>query len=160
MTAYDRNADGFLDARELDGCPSLKQALEKYDANGDGKLSRQEINDRLAMYRKGLARMPVVCAVLLDDNPLAGATVTFAPDAIMGSSAAAAEGVTDAQGTASLQTEDGDTEVALGLYRIKVSKLEGGRETIPARYNVNTVLGQEVAPDSRETTITVRITSR
>jgi hypothetical protein len=37
--------------------------------------------------------------------------------------------------------------VYLGLYRVKVSKQVGGRETIPARYNSQTELGCEVATD-------------
>ena len=35
----------------------------------------------------------------------------------------------------------------LGFYKVKISKRVNGKETIPAKYNEATLLGQEVAPD-------------
>ena len=41
--------------------------------------------------------------------------------------------------------DDSSPGVACGLYRVEISKLVGGKETIPAIYNTDTILGQEVA---------------
>jgi hypothetical protein len=35
----------------------------------------------------------------------------------------------------------------LGLYRIRISKLVNGAETIPAKFNADTTVGQQVSPD-------------
>ena len=37
--------------------------------------------------------------------------------------------------------------IYIGLYRVKISKLSDGHETIPAAYNEKTTLGIEVAED-------------
>jgi hypothetical protein len=44
-------------------------------------------------------------------------------------------------------SSDTPAGLALGLYRIRVSKMVDGKETIPARYNTETTLGQEVSMD-------------
>ena len=36
--------------------------------------------------------------------------------------------------------------VNCAFYRIEISKQQGGGESVPARYNTSTELGQEVAP--------------
>jgi hypothetical protein len=38
----------------------------------------------------------------------------------------------------------------LGIYKVKISKMDAGKETIPAKYNESTTLGQEVAQDVGE----------
>jgi hypothetical protein len=38
----------------------------------------------------------------------------------------------------------------LGLYNVRISKIVGGKETIPSKYNTETTLGQEVANDVPE----------
>ena len=35
----------------------------------------------------------------------------------------------------------------LGLYKVRISKIVNGKETIPSRYNADTIFGQEVAFD-------------
>jgi hypothetical protein len=40
--------------------------------------------------------------------------------------------------------------IQVGLYRVKISKMVGGKETIPRKYNDQTTLGQEAALDVPE----------
>src|SRR5262249_21344908 len=47
MAQYDTNKDGFLDDEELKRCPALRGAVSKIDKNGDGKLTKEEIVQRL-----------------------------------------------------------------------------------------------------------------
>lgn len=149
LDEYDSNKDGFIAGAELDRCPALKGSLDQLDTNKDGKLSADEIAQRLRDYQSSkIALLTVTCQVTLDDRPLSGATVTFVPEPFMGPALKAAAGVTDAAGIAELaipgQPYPG---VHLGFYRIAVSlKNADGMETLPARYQRTTELGQEVGP--------------
>ena len=44
-------------------------------------------------------------------------------------------------------TPDMPSGLQLGFYRVRVSKQANGKEMIPAKYNTETTLGQQVAPD-------------
>jgi hypothetical protein len=149
LAEYDTNKDGFLDADEVKRCPALLGSLKAMDKDGDGRLSAEEIALRVAEMRDsqvGLLRLP--CLVTLDGQPLAGATVTLLPESFMGPALKAASGVSDNAGSVRLQVEGQPVSgTQLGFFRITVSKKEGDRETLPARYNTTTTLGQQVAPD-------------
>jgi hypothetical protein len=162
LAEYDTNHDRLLDAGELEKCPPLKNSLEKFDRNGDGKLSAEEIAERFKLYRQSrIGLMTVVCQVYLDNHPLGGATVTFVPEIFLGPAFKPARGVSAEDGSVPLLAEGQTIEgVPCGLYRIEVSKKDtAGRELIPARYNAQTTLGQEVAPDMRGAVL-LKLTSR
>jgi hypothetical protein len=152
MTNYDTNKDGFLDAAELEKSPPLKAALERIDANKDGKLSAEEIESRLRTYRdNNIGMMATTARIFLDTVPLEGAKVTLVPEPFLGSAFKRATGVTNDNGYVAFQTDGESVEgVACGLYRLEVSKNDGGKEIIPARYNVQTTLGFELAQDKRQ----------
>jgi hypothetical protein len=80
---------------------------------------------------------------------LEGATVTLIPEKFLGDAVKPASGVTDGLGVANLATAGAEVPgVACGMYRVEVSKKNAvGRETIPTRYNQETILGVEVGPD-------------
>jgi hypothetical protein len=68
--------------------------------------------------------------------------------------------VTDRIGTGTLQDKSFGEVIPLGFYRVEVSKKNSAdQETIPTRYNMNTVLGQEIAPDveGKGSILTVRL---
>jgi hypothetical protein len=71
------------------------------------------------------------------------------PEKFLGSGVKPASGVTDRDGSAALKAEGQDLPgVQFGFYRVRISKKDGqGRETLPARYNTQTTLGCEIAPD-------------
>jgi hypothetical protein len=151
LAEYDRNGDGLLDAAELDRCPALKSCLKDLDKNGDGRLSADEIAERLQAYQQSQVGLQAfACQVTLDGRPLAGATITFVPEPFLGPALRPASGVSDSRGLARLQESGAELPgVPCGLFRVEVSKKDaGGRELVPARYNTQSVLGQEVAPDA------------
>jgi EF hand len=152
MAAYDKNKDGFLDATELEACPSLKSGLKTLDKNKDGKVSADEIESAVEAFQaSGAALTAIPCRVKLDGNPLAEATVTLVPEAFMGSVLKPAKGISDATGNVVLQIEGQELPgVPFGFYRVEVSKKDAaGQETLPARYNTQTTLGRMIAPGGR-----------
>jgi hypothetical protein len=170
LAEYDANKDGALDAKELEQCPALHEAFRRgLDKNKDGRVTADEIVDRLRIYREEGMMSTCVVQVVLDGNPLAGATVTLAPERFMGPSFKPATGTTGPEGFAPL-TAEGPQQgfVPYGFYRIEVSKKgAGGREIIGARYNTQTTLGKEHAParaqDRRgnvEDAVVLRLTSK
>jgi hypothetical protein len=161
LAEYDRNGDGFLEPKELERSPALKSCWKAWDTDGDGRLSAQEIADRLAVYQAShLAVITVRCKVTLDEQPLVGATVTFTPEAFLGPAIQPASGITDANGFARLERPGKKLPgMNCGLYRIEVSKRDAdGKETVPASYNTRTALGQEIGPDWRGT-VTLALTT-
>jgi hypothetical protein len=151
MEQYDANKDGLLEGAELDNCPALRDSLKEIDRDGDGRLSLDELTRRFESYvegRIGLNNLP--CRVSYRNNPLAGATITFEPESFLGSGFKPASGVTRPDGSVELQIEGESLPgVPCGLYKVRISKLENGREIIPAKYNTATTLGQEVHPGHR-----------
>jgi hypothetical protein len=160
LAEYDANKDGALDAKELEACPGMLSALKRADKNGDGRLTADEITDRLTLFQQQGMQADVSVAATLDGRPLVGATVTLVPEKFMGPSVKPATAVTDNEGTGFFKTEGSEyVQVALGYYRVQVSKNVQGKEVIPAKYNTQTVLGQEISPDveGRGSTNTVRL---
>jgi hypothetical protein len=150
LAEYDSNKDGYLDAKELEQCPALKGALKTIDKDGDGRLSADEIADRLTgILGSRVGLLALACQVTLNGRPLKDATVTFVPEKFLGSAVRTASGVTDRDGVAS-PAAGGAPGIQPGYYRVSISKKDAqGKETLPARYNTQTTLGQEVAPSAR-----------
>ena len=73
--------------------------------------------------------VPATATVTLDGVPLAGATVTLAPQS---EGVRTAVGVTDASGQCTLLTAGAGQGVMPGQYKVAVSKVEAGGNTTPA----------------------------
>ncbi len=155
MSLYDSDGDGFIAGEELDKAPELKAALATLDTDGDQKVSEAEIEARIQSWidsKVGLTGCR--CVVTLDGRPVKDAIVTFEPVEYLKGAIQPARGTTNIQGQANIKipkdkrpSPDSPPGLQTGLYLIKVSKLEGGNEIIPARYNAETILGQQVAKD-------------
>jgi hypothetical protein len=143
---YDTDNDKYLDAKELEKVPGLKSAMQQVDTDKDGKLSSAEIAARIQSWADSkLGRMGVSCVITRYGKPLTGATVKFVPEKFLGGDLKTAEGITDTHGVARLATSGSGGSVrgvCPGFYRVEVTK---NGETIPAKYNTETQLGQEVA---------------
>jgi hypothetical protein len=147
MELYDTNKDGILDANELEKVPGLKAAMRQVDLNKDGKISADEISARIDSWAASkCGRMGISCKVRHSEKPLAGANVKFVPEPFLGSGMKTYEGTTDDNGVAMLFVAgSSDRGVSPGFYRVEISKTG---ESIPAKYNTETQLGQEVANDA------------
>lgn len=149
ISAYDTNNNSTLETNEIAKSPALLSAMDKYDADKDGSLSKQEIQTRVQYYNDRLGSLTNFYAmVTLDGNPLAGAEVKLIPEPWLGSQAKAVTGTTDDKGMVVFRMENAD-EAGLyaGVYKLEVTD-QGS--SVPARYNTATELGQEVSPDRRE----------
>jgi EF hand len=170
LAEYDANKDGALDAKELEQCPPLREALKRgLDKDKDGRVTADEIADRLRIYQEEGMMSTCVVRVLLDGNPLPDATVTLTPEKFLGPSYKPATGTTGPEGFAPLKSEGAQGGfVFYGFYRVAVTKQgAGGKEIIPARYNTQTTIGKEFAPARAQNrrgdddeTLVLRLTSR
>ncbi len=136
---------GYLDAKALDKAPGLKAAMRQVDTNNDGKLSADEISARIDSWSK-VGRRGITCWVKHNGQPLVDAEVKFVPEKFLGEGMKTYEATTDSHGDAHLSLA-GSTQrgVSPGFYRIEITK---AGEPIPAKYNTETQLGQEVAKDA------------
>jgi len=159
LEMYDANDDGYLAGEELDKVPGLKAAIETLDTDKDGKVSERDIAARIETWQSTrLGLLPLTLTVTINGRPLQDATVTFEPEAFLGNEIKPASSKTDEFGGGAptvpkeLRPDPERTPagVALGFYRVKISKVVNGKETIPRKYNEETFLGQEVAPDVPE----------
>jgi hypothetical protein len=150
MEMYDADKDGKLSGAELDKCPALKAALAQIDTSGEGTITAAQITARIKQWQAAkIGRTQLECVVLRNGKPLAGAEVKFVPEEFLGDDIKTASGKTNKSGRARLSvatTSRADPPgVALGLYRVEITK---PGDNIPAKYNTETTLGQEVALDS------------
>jgi hypothetical protein len=155
IAIYDSNSDGALSGGELDQVPGLKGAQQRIDQDADGRITAAEIADRIGQWQDvGLGTMSVRVTVILDGSPLQGATVHFEPEPFLGDSVQPASGETGPEGSAQIaippaarSAPDAPPGVHFGFYKIRISKQDGGTERVPATFNSETTLGQEVAFD-------------
>jgi hypothetical protein len=152
---YDKNADGLISGDELEKAPALKEALPQLDTNGDKAVSADEIAARVNAWKEMKTGMTALhCHVTLDGQPLVGAIITFEPEPFLGDEVKTAFATTNQFGDVSptIPPEQRPNPklpggAHFGLYKVHVSKIVNGKETIPARYNTETTLGQEVSYD-------------
>ena len=145
---YDADHDGKLSGAELDACPSIKSALDKIDTAGDGTVTAEKLTARSRPGKRESARMGFGCTVLRNGEPLADAEVKFVPEKFMGDYPTGT-GKTDGHGKAdiTMPAAEGDNRPGMppGYYRVEITK---AGDNIPAKYNTETTLGQEVAVDN------------
>jgi Ca2+-binding EF-hand superfamily protein len=146
---YDTDKDGKISGAELDKCGAFKAAIKQIDTNGDGAITAEEITNRVKAWQSSkIGQMPVRCMILHNGSTLSNAEVQFVPEKFLGESIKVAKGKTDASGMTAISiqsTEPNSSGVAPGLYRVEITK---AGEKIPAKYNTETILGQEVASDA------------
>jgi hypothetical protein len=154
MRLYDKNQDGTLDAKELTASPPLAELLKNVKArepNHADSLTAADIQRRLEEWNKSpVTLVSGVSIVQLDGKPLPDATVTFEPEPFLGSSYRVHHGKSDVTGACQLDADvpEFPQNIYVGLYRVRISKLVNGKESIPPQYNNETILGREIASDT------------
>ena len=153
VSAYDGNGDGLLSAEELKACPAIAQARAQYDTDSDGQVSAKEITARIEKWQQlKVGLMSFSCRVTFAGQPLVGAVVRMVPEPFLGDSLVAASGTTNAAGVATpsippeAQPDPGRALSGMnpGLYKVEITHPS---IALPPRYNTQTTLGQQIAPD-------------
>jgi hypothetical protein len=96
--------------------------------------------------------VPAMPVVYLDGKTLEGASVIFDPEPFLGPSYHRHQATANAAGMADLDPELPAYPHCLyvGLYRVRISKIVDGKESIPAKYNTQTTLGRELSSNCRD----------
>jgi hypothetical protein len=163
MELLDATKDGKISGEELDKAPGLKAALKVMGTDKDTGVTADQIATRVKKWRDSrIGRTSLSCLVTHNGQPLAGATVKFVPEKFLSEALTeTATGVTNQTGMAmlSVPTERGPDAMPPGLppgmYRVEITK-DG--ENIPAKYNTNTELGQEVSLDNIDMQMGIKFT--
>ena len=158
MTAYDTNGDGAVAGEELKMAASITDnpglPVKVMDKNSDGRIDKQEVESRVQKWIDDKAGFLMFhCLVTMDGKPLSGATVKYVPESFMGGTIEPAQGVTDANGTAIIAIAPDDlpshikgvSVIRPGFYKIEITHPS---TSIPAKYNTETILGQEISKDA------------
>jgi hypothetical protein len=165
---YDKDQDGALADRELAAVPGIAKYKSLYDQDGDGAVSQEEIETRLDLWSdQGLGFRPLNVVVIVDGRPLADAALVFDPEPYLGPNVKRATGTTDSNGMASLAVavEDMPPELADlpidgvmgGTFKVRVTHPS---VKLPARFNDETELGEEIAFDTIRERATVTIKTK
>jgi len=158
MELYDTNGDGQVAGDELEKAPGLRAALPRLDTDGDGGVTADEVAARVEQWQNaGVGLISFSFTAKLNGSPLSDAVVTFEPETFLGDDVKPARCTTSSAGVGGPTIAKQDLPdptwppgMQHGVYKVKVSKIVDGRETIPAKFNEATVLGQEVAQDVPE----------
>jgi hypothetical protein len=99
LQRYDRNSDGSLSKEEIAEVASLVSAFSRFDKNSDELLSKDELASRFRSWvESASAAASVPIRVWLDDQPLVGAEVTFEPESFLADEIPPASGMTSEGG--------------------------------------------------------------
>jgi hypothetical protein len=171
IATYDKNADGAISGDELKAVPALidnpELPMKLIDKNSDGKVTADEIQAReQAWLDSKVGIMSFHCTVTVDGKPLEGAKVVFEPEAFHDGAVNEASGTTGADGTAVIAVDKTKlpdhlkdiSGMQTGFYKVRISHPTAG---LPAKYNTETTLGQEVSSDAvGSINVTFALTSR
>jgi hypothetical protein len=149
----DTDANGTLSSSELAPLPPIHDAYAKYDVDGNGEVSLEELEARLtSIFNPQVGLVGAAsCVVTRNGRPLPDAEVRFVPPKLLEGLLPPATGVTGRQGVTTLNLAPEDlpsnfpsTRAAVmrpGIYLVEVTHPS---IQIPSQYNTKTTLGKEV----------------
>lgn len=106
---YDADGDGELSREELGKVPGILGVMGQYDLDGNSKVSAEEISSRLRQWEdSNIGIMSAGCRVTLDGAGLEGAVVKLIPEEFLGEYVKPASGTTKAGGGAALSIDPDD----------------------------------------------------
>jgi hypothetical protein len=150
---YDTNGDGKISGAEFDTVPSLAsaQAMANFKSTKEKGITGADIAARIKAWQATkVGRIGgIIVQVSRNGKPLNGAEVKFVPEKFLGN-LQECTGTTGTDGSFQMiapPTPSGDPPgVPPGYYRVEITMPDG---SIPAKYNTQTIFGEEVCPDVR-----------
>ena len=144
----DRNSDGALDDEEISKSPGLAEGKPRVDSNGDGRITVEELASRFNYWNEAQARLVYPeLEVTLNRRLVTNAKITFEPEPYLADWIDEKRTSTDKMGRCTPRISRQLPGMNMGYYRVKVSKIIGGKERLPARFNEQTELGVEFSDD-------------
>lgn len=159
LAMFDTDQDGALSQAEGNACQAVAEQWERYDANGDGSTTREEIQARFEKWTAGdTGMMNLRAEVSWRGKPLPDAVVQLTPFEFLGEHVLPAEGTTDRYGFVFLSipkdllpaSQQGTHGMQVGLYEVQVTH---PNLKIPSKYNAETQLSVDLSPDEANTGI-------
>lgn len=154
---FDNNGDDTLDDQELKQCPGLAEGKNRADTNGDGRLTKDEITQRIEFWNDS---RKLLCAptfeVSINRLFFPDIEVVLEPEPFLKKWLSEARDKTDSTGRVLLSNTDLPNGLFMGYYRVTASLPAGPRQQLPARYNEKTELGIEITDDRPETDMIIR----
>jgi hypothetical protein len=161
LELYDTNHDGTIKGIELEQSPGLKASLGVLDTDIERGITAKCLEKRFQEWDESrVGRTKIICTITKNHEPLPGAIVKFVPEPFFTkefkrqySHPLIGVGETNGAGIASISWPTtpgpgGDPPgIGPGMYRVEITK-DG--ETIPAKYNTATEIGQEISVDNAE----------
>ncbi|MGA2061993.1 MAG: EF-hand domain-containing protein [Thermoguttaceae bacterium] len=153
MKLFDANNDGKISGAEFDKVPSLLQALPIIKSTKEKGITAADITARIKAWQQTkIGRIGGVFAMVTrNGKPLVGAEVKFVPEKFMGGNMPECKGANPTGQDGSVEISEpvnpGDPKgVPPGYYRVEITMPDG---SIPAKYNTQSIFGEEVCPDVR-----------
>ncbi|HEX2474823.1 MAG TPA: hypothetical protein VHK01_08760, partial [Lacipirellulaceae bacterium] len=101
---YDQNGDGALSRDEWTQSPELSSVAAEYDTTGDSALAVDEIAEGIRIWQDGpVGARAVPFKVTFNGRPLAGASVRLLPAEYLGDAVKGASGESGPDGTGKLR---------------------------------------------------------
>lgn len=117
LEMYDRDQDGNLSKSELEACAGMKASIAAYDTDHNGAVTEEEIVKRLEyLTHFKTALTPLRARVKFNGQPLNGAQVRLIPEAYLGEHVKPATGITTGAGSASMSISKEDLPKAQQDY--------------------------------------------
>ncbi len=151
---YDTNKDGKISGAELDNVPSFIKGLPNFKSTKEKGVTAADITARIKAWQQTkIGRCGgVIVKVTRNGKPLEGADVKFVPEKFLGGNLPVSTGTTESDGSALMSepiSGPGDPPgVPPGYYRVEITMPNG---SIPAKYNTQTIFGEEIYPDIMRT---------
>jgi hypothetical protein len=152
MTLLDKDTNGQLSEAELAASAGINACWKRFDENGDGQISRDEMVNRVTLYVDSLVGLSSFNAeVWLDGAPLEGADVRLVPEPYFKDVIEEATGKTGGGGYVSLQVPGEEVPGArIGMYRVVVTGPGVAQKYQSAE---TTDVGVEISPQTEDDTM-------
>jgi hypothetical protein len=146
---YDFNSDLSLSEDELASCPGMLVSLSLYDQDGNRRVDRDEVAQRLSeLFKNRVGLTQLRSRITYRGKPLAGATLVFEPEPYLAEEIQVAQGTTNVHGSAQMSiNQDKLPEhvramklIQYGTYKVRITHPS---IKLPPKYNSETALGYE-----------------
>lgn len=140
MEIYDRDHDSKLAGEELASCPELFASVQRIDTDGDGAVSKEELQARFEALDAQSDLVAVSVRVTSKGQPVPDATLTLTPAPFMGEGLQAYAGTTNGSGDClPVGSEQELPGIPTGFYQARI--VHSGR-------GIDVVRGCEIADDA------------